>query len=104
MAPAGNTTSLLSPSNIQIAGNSISADISGTLLPSTGMAAGKYTYNLWPRDTTALGGGVSPISDFAPDGANITIAAVPEPGTYALFGAGMGVIALLRRRRGDASA
>ena len=43
------------------------------------------------------------ISDFAPDGANITIAAVPEPETYALFGAGVGVIALLRRRRGDAS-
>ena len=104
MAPAGNTTSLLSASAITISGNSISADFSASLLPTTGMAAAKYTYNLWPRDTTAIGGGVTPISDFAPDGSNITIAAVPEPETYALFGAGLGVIALLRRRRSNTSA
>jgi hypothetical protein len=94
---ATNTTTLLSPSAITISGNTISADFSASLLPSTGLAANKYTYNLWPRDTRAAG--FAAISDFAPDGSNITLAPVPEPETYAMLVAGLGVIGFLRRRR-----
>ena len=36
--------------------------------------------------------------------ATATLAAVPEPGTYALMGAGLAIIGLIRRRRRDAIA
>lgn len=36
-------------------------------------------------------------------GASVNVSAVPEPGTYALFGAGMAALALWRRRTSSAS-
>ncbi len=51
----------------------------------------QYTWNLWPR--VGLGKN-NQISDFAPDGANLgfQVTAVPEPQTYALLLAGLGLI------------
>lgn len=78
-----------------ISGNTISGSISGALLPSTGFAKTAYTWNLWPR----IGTTNSTISDFAPDAMNVTVAAAPEPATYALMGLGLVGIGFLRRRQ-----
>ena len=83
-----------------ISGSTISVTFSGADLPTIagGFAKADYTWNLWPR----YGGpnpGTQVISDFAPDNAMAAITAVPEPATLAMMGLGMGVLALLRRRR-----
>jgi hypothetical protein len=81
---------------ITVAGKVISATFSASLLPSTGFAASKYTWNLWPRDS-AVAPGFAQISDFAPNNASFTAAVVPEPGSLALILAGVTAIALRRR-------
>ena len=78
-----------------IAGHTISGSISGALLPGTGFAKSAYTWNLWPR----IGSTNNTISDFAPDAMNVTVAAVPEPATYAMMGLGLAGIGFVRRRR-----
>jgi hypothetical protein len=82
--------------SITVSGKVISATFSASLLPSTGYAASKYTWNLWPRDSAA-GVGFAQISDFAPNNASFTAAVVPEPGSLALILAGVTAIALRRR-------
>jgi hypothetical protein len=75
-----NTFSLLVPLN---------------LLPSTGFTPENYGWNLWPRNGL---GNNNQISDFAPN--NSTLAAIPEPGTWAMMLVGFGALgAILRRRR-----
>jgi hypothetical protein len=77
-----------------ISGNSFSLVVPLALLPSTGFAPERYGFNLWPR--IALGNN-NQISDFAPD--NATIAAVPEPATWALMIMGFGALGTALRRR-----
>jgi len=88
--PAGSVT---------ISGNTISAVISGSLLASSGFDKLDYTWNLWPRDGAFSG--FAAISDFAPDNANFAsaVGVVPEPQTYALMLAGLGIVVALARRR-----
>ena len=85
--PAGSVT---------VAGNTITALVSGALLPSTGFAKIDYTWNLWPRNTSFAG--FAAIADFAPDNANFTVAVIPEPTPAVLMLAGLGLVAWLRRR------
>lgn len=83
---------------VTIAGNTITAVVSGSLLASTGFAKLDYTWNLWPRDAAFTG--FAAISDFAPNTTNFaTTAAVPEPGTYALMLGGLGLVGWVGARR-----
>lgn len=92
---ATNTFTELALGTATIVGNTISASIDGSLLPSTGFAPTGYTWNLWPR----TGGTNDTIADFAPDRSNAPIAPVPEPETYALLMGGLAVMGLVSRRR-----
>jgi len=81
-----------------ISGDSFSALVPLSFLPSTGFTPAQYGFNLWPRDGL---GNNNQISDFAPQ--NSTITGVPEPATWALAVAGFGLlgVALRRQRRAD---
>lgn len=84
--------------SVSITGNTITGLVSGSLLVSTGFQKLDYTWNLWPRDGAFSG--FAAISDFAPDNANFTSTAglVPEPGTYGLMLAGLGIVGWGARR------
>ncbi|RTL46636.1 MAG: PEP-CTERM sorting domain-containing protein [Burkholderiales bacterium] len=86
--------------SISINGNTITGVVSGSLLTSTGFANKlDYTFNLWPRDGAFTG--TAAISDFAPNNANFTATAVPEPGTALLSAAGLAGLLAWRRRQSN---
>ena len=94
---AGTTPATLLPAgSVQISGATISGEIDGSLLPSTGFAKTACTWNLWPRDGRLAG--FAAISDFAPDNSNLTVALVPEPSTFGLLAVGLGALAWRTRR------
>ena len=94
----GGGTSALSPGDVTVSGNTLTASVPASFLPSLGKAEADYTFNLWPR----LGAGNNnQISDFAPDNSNIGATAVPEPSSVAL--ASLGGLILLARWRWRAS-
>lgn len=96
VAGAGN----LAPGSVVISGKTITATVSGSLLPSTGFANKlDYTWNLWPRNTAFAG--TAALADFAPDNADFNATAVPEPASAALLIGGLGLMALFRSRRGN---
>lgn len=84
--------------SVTVSGKTITATVSGSLLPSTGFTNKlDYTFNLWPRDTSAAG--FAAISDFAPNNANFTATPVPEPSTAVLSLLGLGGLLVWRRRQ-----
>lgn len=86
--------------SITISGKTITGVVSGSLLTSTGFTNKlDYTFNLWPRDGAFAGNAA--ISDFAPNNANFTATAVPEPGTAALGALGLAGLLAWRRRQSN---
>jgi hypothetical protein len=77
----------LSAGATTISGNSLVVSFPVSLAPSLGFATSDYTWNLWPR---VGAGNDNQISDFAPDNSNVrvTVNAVPEPASTAMFMAG----------------
>ncbi len=84
----------LSPADISIAGNILTFRIAASLMPSTGFTPENYGFNLWPRIGT---GNNNQITDFAPE--NATLAAAPEPATWALMIIGFGAMGGMMRTR-----
>jgi len=95
------TTTALSAGAVTVSGDTISAVVPFSALPSTGFTTANYLYNLWSRD--GLGANVQ-IADFAPDASSFA-ADVPEPGAWALMILGFAMTgAAMRRRRSVARA
>lgn len=90
----GNSVTALAPDAVRIDGACLEVTVPGALLPSTGFALDRYTYNLWPRNGLT---NVNQIADFAPDNSNLAID-VPEPASMAIFGIGLLATTELRRR------
>lgn len=86
--------------SITINGKTITGVVSGSLLTSTGFTNKlDYTFNLWPRDGAFTGNAA--ISDFAPNNANFTATAVPEPSTALLGAVGLAGLLAWRRRQSN---
>jgi hypothetical protein len=83
------------PGAVSIAENAFSLVVPLSMLPSTGFAPNHYGWNIWPRSGTT--GGAAVISDFAPE--NTTIAAAPEPSSWAMMLGGFGFIGGVMRSR-----
>lgn len=79
-----------------IVGNEIFGTVSASLLPGNGLAPQDFTWALWSIDATITG--LPRNADFAPH-ASIAVAAVPEPETYAMLGAGLLFVGVMARRR-----
>jgi hypothetical protein len=94
------TTTALPAGSISFSGDTITASVSGSLLPSNGVPPTAFSWNLWPRDTTQAG--TAAISDFAPDNSMIAVAVVPEPSTVALLALGLGALGWRARQRREA--
>lgn len=90
-------SSALPSGTVMISGNTIFAEISGSLLPSTGFNKTAYTWNLWPRDLAVTG--LNSITDFAPNAVNAHVDVVPVPGAVWLMGSALGFLGVLRKRK-----
>jgi hypothetical protein len=87
-------------------GNTFTAVVPLSFLPSTRFTPQNYTWNLWPRQSGPTG--TAQISDFAPDNSNfgVTVGPIPaavlttpEPGSMALMAAGIAGLGVVARRR-----
>lgn len=84
--------------SVKVSGNTISATVPVSMIPSEGFAAKNYTWNFWPESILA-----NPpyVSDFAPDARNATLTVVPEPDGLAFVVIGL-IAAVALRTRGKA--
>lgn len=93
----GAATLGATPLTASITGNAFSILLPGNLPTPTGDSPAQFGFNLWPR--VGLGNN-NQIADFAPQNALLRVAAVPEPGSWALMLLGFaGIGAAMRRNR-----
>jgi PEP-CTERM motif len=90
----GSPATALPGGAISILGDTLTIRLAASLLPTSGFGLSTYGFNLWPR--AAGTGGITQLSDFAPNNATIS---TPEPGSLALAGFGFLSMAILRRRK-----
>ncbi|HTO69792.1 MAG TPA: PEP-CTERM sorting domain-containing protein [Myxococcota bacterium] len=83
------------PGVLQISGDSVSATIAASLLPSTGLPLSQYEWNLWPRVGSATN---ADISDFAPDATVVLVTVAPEPASLVLVAGALALLTAVRRR------
>lgn len=101
------TSTALDPAHIKVSSLTVTLEDLPVALfaPATAgfEAPSQYTWNLWPR--VGLGAN-SQITDFAPDAANLAlqVTAVPEPASWALLVAGLGLLGLRLGRQGHGTA
>jgi hypothetical protein len=78
----GTPPQSLPAGSVKVNGDTISATVPLSMIPSEGFASQNYTWNFWPEAILA-----SPryVSDFAPDARNATLTVVPEPSSVLLF-------------------
>jgi hypothetical protein len=95
----GTGLSGATPLTARVDGADIFATIDASVLPSKGFAPEDFTWALWSIDSQIQGNFRN--ADFAPD-ANVQVATVPEPETYALMLGGLGVVGFIGRRRSRA--
>jgi len=96
----GTGLSGTTPLTARVDGADIFATIDASVLRSNGFAPQDFTWALWSIDSQIQGNFRN--ADFAPD-ANVQVAAVPEPETYVLMLAGLGVMGFVGRRRSRAA-
>lgn len=86
----------ITPVDVLVHGNTISALLQASLLPSQGAAPQDFSWALWPVDLSVAG--LSRNADFIST-SNLSVSAVPEPTSLALLLAGLvGVGATVRSR------
>jgi hypothetical protein len=92
-----NPPASLAAGAVTSSGNTIQALVPLSFLPSRGLSAGQYKWNLWPR-----WGGIAfsdaQISDFAPNAVDAAVDVVPEPSTVLLLFAGIAGMAIVRSK------
>ena len=94
---AGFTALVLPAGAAHIYGDTLTVDFAASLLPSTGFRPEDYRISFWTRDSSQVG--TAGLADFAPDNSTIQVGAVPEPETYAMLLAGLGLMSFVVRRR-----
>ncbi len=102
ITPGAGGAATVAGATASYVGSTLTLVVPLSSLASTGFTPSDYTWNLWPRNFTA--GLAQPISDFAPDNANLSVAtvgAVPEPSSVVLMSlGGLGLLAWRRRKQG----
>ncbi len=93
-----NGPATLAAGAVSSSGNTIQAVVPVSFLPSRGLSAPQYLFNLWPR-----WGGIpfsdAQISDFAPDSNDAQVSVVPEPSTVLFLGASLVALSAIRFHR-----
>ena len=97
-AEGHNTTAWLANATFEYSTNGTTW--TSALLPDNGVVgntnAGRFVLNLTGQDFYFRYGGQTPDQFYI---SSVTVAAVPEPETYALMGLGLGLIGFMARRR-----
>jgi hypothetical protein len=86
----GGTSTALAAGSVHVNGDTITATVPLSAIPSEGFAPQNYTWNFWPE---SIPNNPPYVSDFAPDARNATLTIVPEPASVVALA--LGFLAML---------